>query len=538
VLIETRGQGGFVIIAPSNGKVHPSGGAYELLSGGLESIVTLTPEEREQLWNLPRTFDEMPVDFAAQDPTPKEGGLRPGDDYNERATWAEVLEGWTVHHVRGDVTYWCRPGKDKAEGWSATTGHCKGLYVFTTTTSFDADESYSKFAAYAVLNHKRNFYAATKALAAAGYGTQPSPNGKTRSGPPEPPKRRLKIRRASEVVCKPVEWLWQPRVPLGMLTLFGGDPKLGKSLVALATAASVSRGASLPGDDPRPAGSVVILSAEDDSARTIVPRLKAAGANLDKIHLLESVILSEKLEALPSLRSDLELIEEEVSKLGDCRLIVVDPISAYLDGIDENKNAQVRGLLSPVKAMAERLNVAVVLVNHLRKTLGTNPLHALHGSIAFAGAARANFLFVRDRDDPKGKRVLILDAGCNLAPRDLPTLAYTVEDDDDVGVVAWCDEPPKITAQQYWDQCAEQAKQKRQEKTQTAECEEWLRETLQTGKALSRDLEKWAASMGFKKNVLYTAKERLGIQSEREGSREESKSYWALPHIDERATAP
>jgi hypothetical protein len=173
VLIETRGQGGFVIIAPSNGKVHPSGGAYELLTGGLESIVTLTPEEREQLWNLARTFGEMPVDFAAQDPTPKDAGLRPGDDYNERANWEEILVGWTVHHIRGDVTYWCRPSKDKAEGWSATTGHCKGLYVFTTSTPFDAEKSYSKFAAYTWLNHKRNFSEAAQALAAVGYGTQP-----------------------------------------------------------------------------------------------------------------------------------------------------------------------------------------------------------------------------------------------------------------------------------------------------------------------------------------------------------------------------
>jgi hypothetical protein len=259
---------------------------------------------------------------------------------------------------------------------------------------------------------------------------------------------------------------------------------------------------------------------------------------MDKIQIFQSVILQDDVEALPSLRQDLALIEDAVRNLPGCKLIVIDPVSAYLDGVDENKNAQVRGLLSPLKAMAERRNIAIVLVTHLRKSLGSNPLHAFHGSIAFTGAARANFLFARDRDDPAGKRVLVLDAGCTLAPVNLPTLAYTMEECDGVPVVSWSDESRQITAQQYWDQCAGEAKQSRRKKTDTAECQEWLRETLKEGKALSRDIEAWANKAGFKRSTLYTAMERLGIHPEREGAREESKSYWSLPYTaDERERA-
>jgi len=95
---------------------------------------------------------------------------------------------------------------------------------------------------------------------------------------------------AADVEPREVDWLWPGRVPLGMITLFAGDPKLGKSYVALATAAALSRGLPLPmGDLPNRPGSTILMSAEDDPGRTIVPRLIVAGADLAKVHILESI---------------------------------------------------------------------------------------------------------------------------------------------------------------------------------------------------------------------------------------------------------
>ncbi len=262
------------------------------------------------------------------------------------------------------------------------------------------------------------------------------------------PSRRFVMRRASEIEPLAVEFLWEPRVPGGMLSLFAGDPKLGKSFVTIAMAASVSRGAPLPMDDrPRDPASVIIMSAEDDVGRTIVPRLRSAGANLDKIHILESVILEDGTEALPSLRSDLDRIEEAAGSLGDCKLIIIDPITAYLFGIDDHHNVELRGVLSPLKRLAESLGIAVVLVSHTNKAGGPNGKYRVQGSIAYVGACRANFLFLKDREDPTGRRVLMLDNGCNLAPT-VPTLACRIEDRGDGPRVEWETEPVPITTEE------------------------------------------------------------------------------------------
>ena len=172
VLIETRGEGGFVIVAPSGGPVHPSGHPYRSRSGGFELIATIQPDERDALFNLAQTFDEIPRREVHTGSHGIRGG-RPGDEFNQRTTWADVLEphGWHALFSRGETTYWKRPGKAD-RGMSATTNHAGSdlLWVFSTSTEFESERSYDKFAAYAVLNHGGDFSEAAKALAAQGYG--------------------------------------------------------------------------------------------------------------------------------------------------------------------------------------------------------------------------------------------------------------------------------------------------------------------------------------------------------------------------------
>lgn len=178
-LIETRGDGGYIIIAPSNGRVHPTGGMYRLLRGDLDTIATVTPDERDDLLELARTFDEMPRE---QVPEPKgtelrqAAGPRPGDVFNERATWGDILEphGWRHIYDRGDEGFWRRPDKDR--GISATTDY-KGsglLYVFSSSTAFESERGYSKFSAHALLDHGGDFKAAARAIAER-YGMRREP---------------------------------------------------------------------------------------------------------------------------------------------------------------------------------------------------------------------------------------------------------------------------------------------------------------------------------------------------------------------------
>jgi hypothetical protein len=176
-LIETRGERGYVVVAPSHGPVHPSGRPYQLVRGGFASIAIISPDERVELHRLARSFDELPAPAPPHPDRPAgaaaaDTGDRPGDQFAARVSWAELLQphGWTPVARRGEVTDWRRPGK--ARGISATTNHAGSglLWVFSTSTVFQAERSYTKFGTYAVLEHGGDHAAAARALAARGFG--------------------------------------------------------------------------------------------------------------------------------------------------------------------------------------------------------------------------------------------------------------------------------------------------------------------------------------------------------------------------------
>ncbi|WP_406419996.1 phage/plasmid primase, P4 family [Streptomyces sp. NBC_00842] len=198
-LIETRGEGGFVVTAPSHGPVHPSGKPYELLAGGPATMPTITADEHMALHTVCRMLDTVPVDevpdhsggtakvmppmdeaaaFLFSGGSAAPGGLTPGDDFEQRAEWADILQphGWKLLFTSGQTNYWQRPGKDGREP-SATTGRAMDrdrLYVFTTSTEFVAERPYTKFGAYALLNHSGDHSAAASGLRRQGYGA-PAP---------------------------------------------------------------------------------------------------------------------------------------------------------------------------------------------------------------------------------------------------------------------------------------------------------------------------------------------------------------------------
>lgn len=184
-LIETRGEGGYVIVAPSQGPVHPSGNPWVIGYGCQAGVVpTITWEQREALvaalsvFDVPRPRAEKPTRAA---PMPERLGTRTlgkvGDDFNERGSWDDILlpHGWTFHHAEGHTLYWERPGGSSTGGHSASTGRDPGndrLWVFSSSTVFPHEESITKFYAYAILNHGGDWRTATRDLAAQGYGEQ------------------------------------------------------------------------------------------------------------------------------------------------------------------------------------------------------------------------------------------------------------------------------------------------------------------------------------------------------------------------------
>jgi hypothetical protein len=366
------------------------------------------------------------------------------------------------------------------------------------------------------------------AAAAAEWGASPT------TKPVTAPTAKLTC--LSDIEEKDVEWLWLNRIPLGVLTSFCGDPKLGKSFTTLAITAAVSRGAVLPdGIAPDRPGSVILLSAEDDPARTIKPRLRAAGAILSRIHILESIIVPESregappLERMPSLLAhDLDVIEAAASQIADLKLIVIDPVSAYLAGTDDHRNTELRSVLSPLKALAERLNIAIILVSHLAKGGGTNGKYRMIGSIAYIAACRANFLFARDKDDPAGRRVLMLDNGCNIAPNQ-PAVAFTIEDRGDGPALEWLAETIDKDADTYLAEMAEAAAEKARDATRATmsrQCEDWLRKLLNSGPVAAKDVYRQASEAGYSVDQAKRAKVRIGAIARKDGFTDDSRWLW------------
>lgn len=178
VMIETRGEGGFIIAAPSSGPVNPKG-EYRLVSGSLETVATITPAERSELHHLALTFDRMPKTIEYSEVNSigpmRPDGTRPGDDFAEQTSWDQILEphGWKRCFTRGPETFWTRPGKEY--GISATTNYAdSGLfYVFSSSTDFEPNRGFSKFAVYTYLNHHGDFEAAARSLGEEGFGEKP-----------------------------------------------------------------------------------------------------------------------------------------------------------------------------------------------------------------------------------------------------------------------------------------------------------------------------------------------------------------------------
>lgn len=176
-LIETRGEGGYVLAPGCPPECHPKNLPYEHVGGPpIEETPTITPDERRFLLDAARRFNTWTppvVDHREGGRIPEGDRTRPGDDYNTRAGWREVLEpaGWTIVQRVGEIDHWRRPGKAD-RGTSATTGHCgECLYVFSSNAApFSPGTAYTKFAAYAMIHHGGDFHLAADALAAAGYG--------------------------------------------------------------------------------------------------------------------------------------------------------------------------------------------------------------------------------------------------------------------------------------------------------------------------------------------------------------------------------
>lgn len=382
VIAETRGQGGWVVVQPSGGRTHPSGRAYRALDGTPATTPTITANDRDELYRLFRTLDQITVvtEPEFKQPTAPREGLSPGDDFNNRATWTEILApaGWkslgSSTRQGHPIEYWQRPGKN--EGISATTGGPGNhLYVFSTSTNLPAEQPLSKFAVYTHQAHGGNFSTAAKQLHKDGFGKLN-----------EPTQSFTQIEDTKPFVYTDLSWILSGNPPEIEPPIWGkrrdglslfynarvngiyGDPETAKSWLAMCTIAEALYEGS----------KCVYLDADHNGAVEITSRFMLLG--VDRKHLANPDLF--RLYE-PDSTNELGLFVQEMLEWTPA-LAVIDSIGEILPMLglssvdnDDITNA-IRKLLKPI---AHKAGACVITIDHLPKdTEARNSGYAIGGT--------------------------------------------------------------------------------------------------------------------------------------------------------------
>jgi hypothetical protein len=387
VLAETRGEGGFVIVAPTPPRTGHHN-AYTLLPGSNPARTpTLTSDERDELHNLLRTLDDAPTKAPEPAPSPRPNtphtGLTPADDYNASTDWSDILipAGWTRLNssVRAGhpITWWTRPGKN--EGVSASTGgESDWLYVFTTSTDLPDNEPLNKFYVYAHYHHDGDMSAAAKQLARDGYGTPLTPltdlapweyEGATIDGEHTDEADAWVSEHLQQIDWHALwedqteeEWIVEPLLPARRLIALYSAPKVGKSLLMLEMAAAIATGTEVLGTIPKQRH-VLYVDFENDPKGDIKPRLVDMGyepSQLDWLHYLSFPTLA----ALDSERGSKELLA--AVHHFEAEAVFVDTVSRSVQG-EENENDTWLNFYRHTGLKLKQAQVALMRLDHSGK---------------------------------------------------------------------------------------------------------------------------------------------------------------------------
>lgn len=346
----------------------------------------------------------------------------------------------------------------------------------------------------------------------------------------------------SDVVAKELQWLWWGVIPVGKLTMFTGDPGLGKSFITIDVTARVSTSNRWPNDVKRcDGGSVILFAAEDDIEDTIRPRLDAAGADVTKVHAIRGVNVTDTATGKVSVWSfqldrDLPILEAEMKRLLDegeaVRLVVIDPISCYMGKADSHKNAEVRGVLSALAELAARYGVAILMVSHLNKSGTGKAVYRSSGSLGFAAAARSVWVVVKDLDDPK--RRMMLPVKMNLC-EEPAGLAYQITEDH----IAWESEPVKMTGDEFLSKEADQARKPTDsDGSELQRAKEWVLDQLADGPVKSKVIEADAKECGVKVGTLKRALASLKESGEAKPTKDGKSGVWSWSLVGQETHVP
>ena len=296
-----------------------------------------------------------------------------------------------------------------------------------------------------------------------------------------------------------VQWLWPGRIPFRKVTILQGDPGLGKSTLALDMASRISRNVSMPDGSISALGepaSVFLMSAEDGLGDTIRPRLDALGGDQQRISVPMQHFLIPK---------DADLIRDAIVQTG-ARLVILDPLAAFLDGsVNSWNNQHVRRALTPLAQVAEQTSAAILVLDHLNKRSGIAAIQRGSGSIAFNAAARSVLLVCKHPHEPE--TFVLAGVKSNLGPPP-SSLAYkTVEAENKAVRLEWCGDCP-------YDADELVANFEMPSGRKLRDAKQFLVARIQPGtSALGKIVEAEARQRGIASRTLARARQELGVRT-------------------------
>ena len=419
VVSETRGEGGFVIVAPTPGRNgHPEGASYLFINGGHPAnTVEVTSEERDILHLLfSSALDEYTDDLVpattSSTPTTAHEGLSAFDDYRQRVTWRDILSplGWREGPTMADGrTHWTRPGGTTFEGTSATTIEDGPLFVFSTSVDMPQERGLSKGQVYAYLHHGGDMSAAARALSEAGYGdavvTRELPAWEAELDPDATPEEKAEAEKSWVAEHLPrvdwhelwradhkEEWIVRPLLAARRLVALYSAPKVGKSLLMLEMAAAVANGRAMFGyEPPARAYRTLYVDFENDPQADVRERLQNMGYGPDDLDNL--VLLSfPTLAKLDTPRGAQELMAA-IDYYG-CEIVVVDTVSRAVAG-EENENDTWLNFYKHTGLRLKQQGIALIRLDHA----GKDETKGQRGGSAKSGDVDAVWRMSKDGDE-------------------------------------------------------------------------------------------------------------------------------------------
>lgn len=347
-----------------------------------------------------------------------------------------------------------------------------------------------------------------------------SPGSKTSSKP----KTTVTLTQASTIPPEAVSWLWEGYLARGKVHILGGKPAAGKTTLAIAMAATVTTGGTWPDGTCCEPGNVVIWSGEDDPADTLVPRLIAADANLDRVHFVSGTI--EDSESIPfDPARHLPALSNAMAGLENVRLLIVDPVVSAVAG-DSYKNAEVRRALQPLADLGASAHCVVLGITHFTKgTGGRDPVERITGSLAFGALARVVLVAAKSEEDApdadvaSAGRRLMMRAKSNIGPEG-NGFEYGLAQRE------LADFPGIITSAVQWgaavngtarELLAEVEATDGADGDSVSEAAEWLQDLLAAGPIPAPKIKAAAPDAGHSWATVRRAQKRLGVKPRKQG---------------------